>query len=107
MNPLLKVAITAVRDAGKEILALYTTTDFEKKLDGSPVTVADTRSNEILLEHLKTTGIPILSEESDGILYSTGDKVTYPPQLWIIDPLDGTKDFLKKKRLFLSNDWSP
>lgn len=95
MNTLLEKAITAARDAGKEILSLYATTDFERKIDGSPVTIADSRSNEILLRHLQETGIPILSEESTGV------PIPYPRQMWIIDPLDGTKDFIKK-----TNDFS-
>ncbi len=90
MNNLLEVAIVAATTAGKEIMQLYTETDFETKTDGSPVTLADTRSNTILIEHLLETGIPILSEESEGI------STPYPERLWIIDPLDGTKDFLKK-----------
>ncbi len=90
MNPLLKVALAAAKEAGDAIMALYTDTEFETKADGSPVTLADTRSNEILLASLSKTGIPILSEESLGI------PVPYPSQLWIIDPLDGTKDFIKK-----------
>ncbi len=90
MNPLLEKAIIAALEAGKEILSLYATTDFERKEDGSPLTIADTRSNTILLRHLSETNIPILSEESTGI------SLPYPSQMWIIDPLDGTKDFLKK-----------
>ncbi len=95
MNPLLQTAIVASREAGAEILKLYATTDFEKKIDGSPLTVADTRSNEVLIKHLQSTGIPILSEESNGV------NLPYPRQMWIIDPLDGTKDFLNK-----TNDFS-
>ena len=95
MNTLLEIATTAARDAGKEILALYSTTDFERKVDGSPLTIADTRSYEVLLEHLVKTGIQILSEESGTV------PIPYPTQMWIIDPLDGTKDFLNK-----TNDFS-
>ncbi len=90
MNPLLEKAITAAREAGKEVLSLYATTDFERKADGSPLTIADTLSNEILIRHLGETSIFILSEESSDVV------LTYPPRMWIIDPLDGTKDFLKK-----------
>jgi 3'(2'), 5'-bisphosphate nucleotidase len=90
MNPLLTDAITAARKAGAEIMRHYASTDFETKEDGSPVTIADTRSNEILTEHLNKTGIALLSEESGEIA------LPYPDRLWIIDPLDGTKDFILK-----------
>lgn len=90
MEQLLTIAMHAAREAGKEILELYTTTDFETKHDGSPVTIADIRSNEILVEYLSKTNIPILSEES------TGAPIPYPNRMWIIDPLDGTKDFIQK-----------
>jgi 3'(2'), 5'-bisphosphate nucleotidase len=95
MNELLTIAIEASKKAGEEIMRLYATTAFETKNDGSPVTIADTRSNEILMERLGKTGIPILSEELEGV------SLPYPKQLWIIDPLDGTKDFINK-----SNDFS-
>lgn len=90
MDELLKVAVTAVREAGEAVMELYETTDFETKSDGSPLTVADTRANEILTAHLKETEVPILSEESAGI------PLPYPSRLWIIDPIDGTRDFLAK-----------
>jgi 3'(2'), 5'-bisphosphate nucleotidase len=90
MNPLLAIAIQAAKEAGREIRNLYETIAFETKTDGSPVTLADTRSNEILLHILKATGIPILSEESGH------SSDVYTARLWIIDPLDGTKDFLAK-----------
>ncbi|MCF7815905.1 MAG: 3'(2'),5'-bisphosphate nucleotidase CysQ [Candidatus Pacebacteria bacterium] len=90
MNSLLDIAIAAAKHAGDEIIKLYATTTHETKDDGSPVTVADMRSNEILTDHLSKTNITILSEESEGIA------TPYPEQMWIIDPLDGTKDFLEK-----------
>ncbi len=90
MDTLLTKAILAAKEAGDEIMKHYAVTDFETKADGSPVTIADTRSNKILTEHLASTGIAILSEESVGI------PLPYPEHLWIIDPLDGTKDFIKK-----------
>ncbi len=90
MKTLLEIAIESSITAGHEILKLYATTDFEQKADGSPVTIADTRSNEILIEQLTKTGIPILSEESTGVA------LPYPERMWIIDPLDGTKDFIKR-----------
>lgn len=96
MNPLLQIAIDAAKEAGEEILKLYATTDFETKQDGSPLTIADSHSNEILLKHLIPTGLPILSEEIEGISLGHKSGTPYPSPMWIIDPLDGTKDFLKK-----------
>ncbi len=90
MNPLLKTAQKAAKEAGDAVLTLYATTDFESKVDGTPVTVADKTAHDTILKYLNTTGIPILSEEAEGIA------LPYPDQLWIIDPLDGTKDFLQK-----------
>lgn len=88
MERLLHIAQNAAREAGTVIMELYTDASFEIKKDGSPVTSADRRANDILLAHLSRTNIPVLSEESVGI------PVPYPDRLWIIDPLDGTKDFL-------------
>lgn len=90
MNPLLTLAIHAATEAGREIKKLYATTDFERKDDGSPITIADTRANDIIIGHLAKTGIKILSEESTGV------DLPYPSQIWIIDPLDGTRDFIEK-----------
>ena len=86
----LEIAIEATKKAGQAILTLQNNTGFETKSDGSPVTVADIASNTIIISILEQTGIPILSEESIGI------PVPYPEKLWIIDPLDGTKDFIAK-----------
>lgn len=93
MDELLTTAVEAARVAGHEVMALYETTDFETKDDGSPLTVADTRSHEALIFALGKTGIPVLSEESTGV---PGTSSPYPDRLWIIDPIDGTRDFLGK-----------
>ena len=94
MDTLLETAIHAAREAGARVMELYETTDFETKTDGSPLTVADTSSHEVLVAHLSPTKIPILSEESSE---SANDFTSgYPERLWIIDPIDGTRDFLKK-----------
>lgn len=90
MNTLLESAIDAAKKAGDVILSKYAITDFDTKHDGSPVTLADHAANEILIEALTETNIQILSEESTGIA------LPYPERLWIIDPLDGTHDFIQK-----------
>ena len=78
--------------AGEKIREIYET-DFEvkKKEDNSPITKADLESNKILRATLEKTGIPILSEESDD------DKTRLDSEkVWIVDPLDGTQDFVNK-----------
>ncbi len=92
----------AVR-AGDRILEIYET-DFEveTKADESPLTTADKAShNEIVAALTKLTPeIPILSEESDGITWEERSKWG---EYWLIDPLDGTKEFIKKNGEFTVN----
>jgi len=88
----LETIIDAITKAGDKILEIYES-DFqvEKKDDNSPITKADLESNKIIKESLLQTGIPILSEEDADDKSRTGsDKV------WIVDPLDGTQDFVNK-----------
>jgi len=88
----LETIINAVITAGDKIVEIYET-DFqvEKKDDNSPITKADLESNKIIKESLLQTGIPILSEEdADDKSRIDSDKV------WIVDPLDGTQDFVNK-----------
>lgn len=91
MTTLLSTALTAAKAAGDEIMRLYETVTFETKTDGSPVTAADKNAHDILMEHLSKTDVSILSEESH-------EKMTapYPERMWVVDPLDGTKDFIAK-----------
>ena len=88
----LDIAIKASVDAGNKILEIYQN-DFETytKADNSPITEADLQSNEIIKRILSKTGHRILSEE-DMDDESRLDDGT----LWIIDPLDGTSDFIDK-----------
>ena len=72
----------------------------KKKSDLSPLTLADKRSHEIILEKLKETGINVLSEESDEISY---DQRKDWGSYWLVDPLDGTKEFIKKNGEFTVN----
>jgi 3'(2'), 5'-bisphosphate nucleotidase len=85
---LLTLAEKAALEAGQHILSLYGSTTFALKSDNSPVTQADHDANNILVQHLTATNIPILSEELPGISHP------YPDTLWVIDPLDGTKGFI-------------
>lgn len=98
---LLRIAINASVKGGKGIMKVYDS-DFtiEKKEDDSPLTLADKRSNEIIEEELKDTGIPILSEEGGKIKYSKRKEWDY---FWLVDPLDGTKEFVKRNGEFTVN----
>ena len=80
--------------ASKKIIAIYDTS-FEsvEKTDGSPVTEADKAANEIIEEGLVFTKIPLISEETTQSSYDIRSKWQ---KCWILDPLDGTKEFIKK-----------
>jgi 3'(2'), 5'-bisphosphate nucleotidase len=89
--------------AGRSIMNIYNS-EYKKeiKTDGSPLTEADNKSNEIIIKNLKKINplIPIISEEDSDIPYSVRSKWdTY----WLIDPLDGTKEFINKNGEFTTN----
>ena len=98
----LLTALSAAIDAGRAILDVYRSSDFkvEEKADKSPLTLADKRSHEIIVKRLGQLDIPILSEEGKDIPYKQRKRwETY----WLIDPLDGTKEFIKKNGEFTVN----
>mgnify|MGYP005743298057 CR=1 FL=1 len=100
---MLNIAITAAIEAGKEILEIYNTEeegDIEIKGDNSPLTKADIASHNVIMSHLKNTEIPILSEEGRSIPYEERKDWS---QLWIVDPIDGTKEFIKRNGEFTVN----
>ena len=89
--------------AGNEILKIYDTTfEVEIKDDNSPLTIADKKSHQIIEMGLTNLfpNIPILSEEGVSIDYSQRSKWK---KFWLIDPLDGTKEFVKKNGEFTVN----
>lgn len=100
----LYIAIEAAIKAGMEIMKIYNdpASDFgiEKKADNSPLTIADKNANEVICSILEATQIPILSEEGKSIDYATR---RHWNKLWIVDPLDGTKEFIKKNGEFTVN----
>ena len=100
-SALLALAKEAALLGGREIMDVYQN-DFDvvHKEDNSPLTIADQRANRVIEEHLKTTEIPILSEEGIHLDYDTRKKWEY---LWIVDPLDGTKEFIKRNGEFTVN----
>jgi 3'(2'), 5'-bisphosphate nucleotidase len=98
----LQTAITAALEAGKVILDIYHSDDFEVELksDHSPLTKADVAAHHIILSHLKPTNIPVLSEEGKSIPYGVRKEWK---QLWMVDPIDGTKEFIKRNGEFTVN----
>ncbi|WP_418637895.1 3'(2'),5'-bisphosphate nucleotidase CysQ [Winogradskyella sp.] len=102
LTELLHQSITAALEAGKAILDIYHSDDFEVELKGddSPLTKADIASHNVIMSHLKATYIPVLSEEGKSIPYE--DRKDWS-QLWIVDPIDGTKEFIKRNGEFTVN----
>lgn len=97
----LKIAILAALEGGKEIIKVYSSHfDVELKSDNSPVTLADKAADKVISEILKTTGIPIISEESRTAEYPIRKDWE---QYWLVDPLDGTKEFIKRNGEFTVN----
>ena len=98
----LKLAIDAAIQAGKKIIEIYNSDDFnlEYKLDDSPLTVADTASNKIIENILEASNISILSEEGNILDFNNRKNLKH---LWVVDPLDGTKEFIKKNNEFTVN----
>ena len=102
MNELLRVALDASLEAGKAILEIYGSDDVgvEYKEDQSPLTRADRAAHEVLMKHLAPTGIPVLSEEGKHMPFE--DRRGWDA-LWIVDPVDGTKEFIKRNGEFTVN----
>jgi len=101
MQTLLAIAIKAALEAGAEILKVYETNfNVETKDDNSPLTQADKNANAIINKYLKTTEIPIISEENRQLDFSERKGWT---RCWIVDPLDGTKEFIKRNGEFTVN----
>jgi 3'(2'), 5'-bisphosphate nucleotidase len=104
LENLLTEAIIAAKKAGEAILDVYGS-EFrvEQKEDSSPLTLADKRSHEIISGHLRKSGnpaLPVLSEEGRDIGYSERRSWEY---YWLIDPLDGTKEFVRRNGEFTVN----
>ena len=102
MKQLLNAAITAALQAGKAILEIYHSGEFDVEIkgDNSPLTKADTASHNVIMSYLTETDIPVLSEEGRDISYQ--ERKDWK-QLWIVDPIDGTKEFIKRNGEFTVN----
>ena len=97
----LETLCKAVYTAGKEILKVYDTEfEVESKADESPLTLADQKAHEAIVRGLEVTGLPILSEEGKTISYEERKSWEY---FWMVDPLDGTKEFVKRNGEFTVN----
>jgi 3'(2'), 5'-bisphosphate nucleotidase len=102
LTELLARLLPVARAAGEEILAVYAT-DFEvrDKSDASPVTEADERAEALILHELArlTPEIPVVSEEAAerGVALAAGTR------FWLVDPLDGTKEFVSRNGEFTVN----
>jgi len=97
--------IDIARRAGAAVLEVYDRGEgvkIEKKADNSPLTLADRKSHEIISESLKSLfpDIPVLSEEGKSIPYQVRTKWT---NYWLVDPLDGTKEFINRNGEFTVN----
>lgn len=100
---LLKNLVTLTKEAGDEILKIYHSDDFDVQIkeDASPVTAADLAAHHYILDGLKrlTPQIPVVSEEDANSLTIAQVNTCY----WLIDPLDGTKEFINKNGEFTVN----
>ena len=98
----LELAIRAALEAGDAIMKIYNSEDFEIELksDDSPLTKADKAAHEIIVSYLAKSSLPILSEEGSDIPYA--DRKNWN-RLWMVDPIDGTKEFIKRNGEFTVN----
>ncbi len=96
--------LTIAREAGAAIMSVYEgDVAVEYKEDSSPLTLADLRSHQVILERLERwyPEVPILSEETTE---QAGYSVRKDwPEFWLVDPLDGTKEFIKRNGQFTVN----
>ncbi|MEM8524877.1 MAG: 3'(2'),5'-bisphosphate nucleotidase CysQ [Bacteroidota bacterium] len=92
------------KEAGAVILDIYDTADFgvEQKADDSPLTIADREANKVICDGLEALEVryPIISEENKAIPYEERKDFEYA---WLVDPLDGTKEFIKRNGEFTVN----
>src|ERR1700744_1258006 len=101
MEKNLQLAILSAVKAGREILKVYEEDIVvEYKADESPLTKADKNAHNAIAEGLKLSGLPLLSEEGKAIPYENRSQWEL---FWLVDPLDGTKEFIKKNGEFTVN----
>ncbi|MCL6257649.1 3'(2'),5'-bisphosphate nucleotidase CysQ [Aquiflexum sp. TKW24L] len=102
VSVLTQLAKTAAQKAGERILNVYHSGQIglTSKEDNSPLTLADQEAHDEIVYHLDQTGLPILSEEGSSVPYEIRKDWEY---FWLLDPLDGTKEFVKRNGEFTIN----
>ena len=103
LEDLIAPAVNIARDAGSLIMEIYETDfEIETKADNSPLTAADKASHSTIVRELKklSPDVPILSEESSEISYA--ERSSWD-EYWLIDPLDGTREFINRNGEFTVN----
>ena len=98
---MIDIIVKASQEASRKILEIYAQ-DFDvfEKSDASPLTLADQMAHDVIVSYLKDTPYPILSEEGKTMSY---DERKNWNEFWLVDPLDGTKEFVKKNGEFTVN----
>jgi 3'(2'), 5'-bisphosphate nucleotidase len=97
LDKLLELAIVAARDAGTVIMKRYQQTlSVHLKADDSPLTLADQEAHRVISERLVRSGLVVVSEEGQDLHLAA-------ERYWLVDPLDGTKDFLVANGEFTVN----
>lgn len=98
----LELAIKAALKAGEVIMEIYNGEDFEVEFKGddSPLTKADKTAHKIITSYLSDFSLPILSEEGSDIPYAKRKNWN---RFWMVDPIDGTKEFIKRNGEFTVN----
>lgn len=102
-HPWLAAVVETVQDAGHIIMAIYTRSfDVQNKADNSPLTDADQAAHQLIVARLRalTPDIPVLSEEETNLY---GRELWGQDRYWLVDPLDGTKEFIKRNGEFTVN----
>ena len=102
IKKLTEIAKTTALAAGVEIIKVYESVDLgiAYKEDESPLTKADQAAHATIMDHLAVTQLPVLSEEGRDIPYEERKSWEY---FWMVDPLDGTKEFIKRNGEFTVN----
>jgi len=101
-DPLVQGAVAAALAAGGAILDVYRSDDHEVELKGddSPLTRADRAAHEVITQKLDAFGLPVLSEEGRSVPYA--ERAMWN-RFWVVDPLDGTKEFISRNGEFTVN----
>jgi 3'(2'), 5'-bisphosphate nucleotidase len=103
LSRLLPEVISLARDAGRVVLEVYESSyTVQQKDDRSPLTEADLRSEQLILKGLRRIApeVPVLSEETGQVPWATRRRWS---RLWVVDPLDGTKEFISRNGEFTVN----